>query len=88
MKDKRHIKKFNEHQENLNISDVISSKILKQIDELDYKETFFIFNNQEDLQEGRTDWETMKEHYLDLCYLVENIKSFLRPNIDTDEDDD
>jgi hypothetical protein len=88
MKDKIHIQSFNEHQENLNISDVISSKILKQIDELDYKGTFYIFNNQEDLQEGRTDWETMKEHYLDLCYLVENIKSVLRPNIDTDEDDD
>lgn len=26
MKDKRHIQSFNEHQENLNISDVISSK--------------------------------------------------------------
>ena len=27
MKDKRHIKSFNEHQENLNISDVSNSKI-------------------------------------------------------------
>ena len=31
MKDKRHIKSFNEHQENLNISDVIDSKISKLI---------------------------------------------------------
>jgi hypothetical protein len=33
MKDNKHIKRFNEHQENLNISDVIISQIEELIDE-------------------------------------------------------
>lgn len=33
MKDKRHIQSFNEHGENLNISDVMNSKIMENSDE-------------------------------------------------------
>ena len=33
MKDKRHIQSFNEHQENLNISDVMSSGYVIRFDE-------------------------------------------------------
>jgi hypothetical protein len=34
MKYNKHIQSFNEHQENLNISDVMSSKIMENVDEI------------------------------------------------------
>jgi len=34
MKGKRHIQSFNEHQENLNISDVSESEIIKKIEKM------------------------------------------------------
>jgi uncharacterized protein YprB with RNaseH-like and TPR domain len=77
----KHIQSFNEHQENLNISDVISSKtkseILKVIEDLDKRGNFYIFNNREDFVEGRTDWEELKDTAENLYYAIENIKDLL-----------
>jgi hypothetical protein len=86
---RQHIDNFNKFRlsENLNISDVRSSKILERIEEMEYKGTFYAFENREDLQEGRTDWETLKDYYLELCYLVKDVKSILKPDIDSDEDE-
>ena len=87
----KHLKtrnQFNEASENLNISDVRSSKILERIEEMEYKGTFYSFENREDLQEARTDWETLKDYYLELCYLVKAVKSILKPEVDIDDDDE
>jgi len=74
-------KQLNEGQENLNISDVISSKtkaeILKVIEDLDKRGNFYIFNNREDFVEGRTDWEELKDTAENLYYAIENIKDLL-----------
>ena len=45
MKDKRHIQSFNEHQENLNISDVISS--FSDRDEQNFEFAKWIFKQEE-----------------------------------------
>lgn len=45
MKDNKHIRSFNEHQENLNISDVISS--LPDRDEQNYEFAKWIFAQEE-----------------------------------------
>ena len=81
MKDNKHIKSFNEASENLNISDVISSKtkneILNLIKSLDDRGYFYIFNNREDFVEGRTDWEDLKDTCENFYYVIENIKDLL-----------
>ncbi len=81
MKDLKHIKRFNESEENLNISDVISSKtkteILKLIEDCDKRGNFYIFNNREDFVESRTDWDELKDTSENLYYLIENIKDLL-----------
>ena len=74
-------KELNEASENLNISDVISSKtkneILKLIKSLDDRGYFYIFNNREDFVEGRTDWEDLKDTCENFYYVIENIKDLL-----------
>ena len=88
MKKTNNVKSFAVFNENLNISDVRSSKILERIEEMEYKGTFYSFENREDLQEARTDWETLKDYYLELCYLVKAVKSILKPEVDIDDDDE
>jgi hypothetical protein len=80
----KHLKtpqQLNKATENLNISDVISSKtkaeILKVIEDLDRRGNFYIFNNREDFVEGRTDWEELKDTAENLYYAIENIKDLL-----------
>jgi hypothetical protein len=81
MKDNKNVKSFGQFNENLNISDVISSKtkaeILKVIEDLDRRGNFYIFNNREDFVEGRTDWEELKDTAENLYYAIENIKDLL-----------
>ena len=81
MKGKNNMQRFGEFKENLNISDVISSKtkaeILKVIEDLDKRGNFYIFNNREDFVEGRTDWEELKDTAENLYYAIENIKDLL-----------
>lgn len=79
---------LNDTDKKLHISDVRSSKILERIEEMEYKGTFYSFENREDLQEGRTDWETLKDYYLELCYLVKDVKSILKPEVGIDDDDE
>ena len=71
MKDKKHIQSFNEHQENLNISDVSDSKLTHD----DFLFRLFYFTNPdseivyrindlvgEDSGDIRADWENTPEH--------------------------
>ena len=50
MKDKKHIQSFNEHQENLNISDVIDSKYLEKLTDSELK-SLFTTENTKDLSD-------------------------------------
>ena len=71
MKDKRHIKRFNESDENLNISDISHSKLTDN----DFLFRLFYFTNPdseivykinsllgEDFGDIRVDWEKSTEH--------------------------
>jgi hypothetical protein len=80
----KHLKtpqELNEASENLNISDVISSKtkdeILKMIDDLEERGDFYIFNNREDFVEERTDWDELSNIAERFYYTIENIKDLL-----------
>jgi hypothetical protein len=50
MKDLKHIKRFNESEENLNISDVIDSKYLEKLTDSELK-SLFTTENTEDLSD-------------------------------------
>jgi len=84
MKDRKHIKTFEDKTSELNISDVISSKtkeeILKLIKSLDDRGYFYIFNNREDFVEGRTDWDDLKDTCENFYYVIENIKELIERN--------
>ncbi len=57
MKDNKHIQSFNEHQENLNISDVISS--FEDFDEQNYEIAKIIFQKEEGREPNMNDVKDM-----------------------------
>ena len=76
MKDKRHIKRFNESGENLNISDVSDSDYVKELSSVidKYRQDFFI-KIQDDIQDILGNKITKKLTYKNEIYYEINVKN-------------
>ena len=73
MKDKRHIKSFNEHQENLNISDVIDSENFIPTKDMWYVFFNFYTNTKDDINKFK---DALKDKYDFILGFVEEIGMF------------
>ena len=52
-------------------------KILKLISDLEERGHFYVFENREDLVEGRTDWESLKDTADSFYYALMEIKDLM-----------
>ena len=73
MKDKRHIQSFNEHQENLNISDVSDSKNFIPTKDMWYIFFNFYINDQDEINRFKND---LKNKYNFILGFVEDTGMF------------
>ena len=87
MKDLKHIKRFNESEENLNISDVRSSKINENLSEMEKEIQNYIKNNLKlkiREESSRSDVSYTNTFYIDLILNGEVISSEEIPGLGED----